>query len=144
MRVLVQRVNSSSVTISGEEVGKIGKGLLLFVGFTEGDNEEKIDWMINKVINLRIFDDENLVPNLSVLDVKGEILSVSQFTLYGDAKKGCRPSYVHALNASDASNLYDKFNEKLRNYIKVETGVFQADMKVSILNDGPFTILLEK
>jgi len=143
MRVIVQRSKESSVSVNNKVVGKIDKGLVLLVGFTEGDNSEKIEKMAKKVANLRIFDDENGVMNKSILDVGGDILSISQFTLYADTKKGNRPSYVAALNGEQATVLYDKFNEELRKYLKVETGIFGADMQVSILNDGPITIALE-
>ena len=143
MRIIAQRSKESSVKVDNEIVGKINKGLVLLVGFTEGDNEVIIDKMIKKVLNLRIFDDLNGIMNKSILDVGGEILSISQFTLYADTKKGNRPSYIKALNGEAASPLYDLFNEKLGEYIHVETGIFGADMQVSILNDGPITILLE-
>ena len=144
MRILVQRSKKSSVEVNKEVVGKIDKGLVLFVGFTEGDTSKEIDYMIKKVLNLRIFDDEEGVMNKSILDVGGSILSISQFTLYADTKKGNRPSYIKALNGEKAVKLYNEFNEKLSDYIHVETGIFGADMKVNILNDGPITILLEK
>lgn len=144
MRVLVQRSLESSVTVDNKTVGFIEHGLVLLVGFTEGDTEEDISYLAKKVVSLRIFDDENGVMNKSLLDIKGSILSISQFTLYGDARKGNRPSYIKALNGTKASPLYDIFNQKLREYgVKVETGIFGADMKVSILNDGPVTIILE-
>ena len=144
MRILVQRSKKSSVEVNKEVVGRIDKGLVLFVGFTEGDTSKEIDYMIKKVLNLRIFDDEDGVMNKSILDVGGSILSISQFTLYADTKKGNRPSYIKALNGEKAVKLYNEFNEKLSDYIHVETGIFGADMKVNILNDGPITILLEK
>ena len=145
MKVLIQRVLSSSVTVEDKIVGKIDKGLLIFVGFTEGDSEKEIDYMVDKVINLRIFDDENGVMNKSLLDVKGSILSISQFTLYADASKGRRPSYIKALGGDSASVLYNKFNQKLKDTnIPIEEGIFGADMKVNLINDGPITIMLEK
>ena len=144
MRILVQRSKKSSVEVNKEVVGKINKGLVLLVGFTEGDTSKEIDYMIKKVLNLRIFDDEEGIMNKSILDVGGSILSISQFTLYADTKKGNRPSYIKALNGEVAIKLYNEFNEKLSDYIHVETGIFGADMKVNILNDGPITILLEK
>lgn len=144
MKVIVQRSLASSVSINNKIVGKIDKGLVLLVGFTYEDNEEIIDKMVKKVINLRIFDDENGVMNKSLLDTNGSILSISQFTLYANTKKGNRPSYIEALNGNLASPLYDLFNKKLKEQgIIVETGVFGADMKVSITNDGPVTIILE-
>ena len=144
MRVLVQRSKDSSVTVNKEIVGKIDKGLVLFVGFTEGDSSIEIDYMIKKVLNLRVFDDEDGIMNKSVLDIGGSILSISQFTLYAETKKGNRPSYIKALNGELAIKLYNEFNEKLSDYINVETGVFGADMDVHIVNDGPVTIMLER
>ena len=144
MRVVVQRCTKAQVEVDNKIVGKIDNGLMLLVGFTHTDTEKEIDYLVNKVLNLRIFDDENGVMNKSVLDTSGSILSVSQFTLYADSKKGNRPSYVNALNGEKATVLYDKFNEKLKEKIKVETGIFGADMKVDFVNDGPITILLEK
>ena len=141
MRVLVQRSKNSKVTIDGKVNGSIEHGYVLLVGFTEGDNETIIDKMINKILNLRIFEDENGKMNLSILDTGGSILSISQFTLYANAKEGRRPSFVEALNPTDASNLYDIFNNKLKNMIHTETGIFGADMKVEIYNDGPVTIM---
>ena len=143
MRVLVQRSKNSKVTIDGKVNGKIDHGFVIFVGFTEGDNEKIIDKMINKIINLRIFEDENEKMNKSILDVGGSILSISQFTLYANCSEGRRPSFVEALNPNDATKLYDIFNEKLREFIHVETGIFGADMKVEIYNDGPVTIMLD-
>ena len=145
MKVLIQRVLSSSVTVEDKIVGKIDKGLLIFVGFTEGDSEKEINYMVDKIINLRIFNDENGVMNKSLLDVKGSILSISQFTLYADASKGRRPSYIKALGGDSASVLYNKFNQKLKDTnIPIEEGIFGADMKVNLINDGPITIMLEK
>ena len=145
MRVLVQRSKVSTVTINNKINGKIDFGLTLLVGFTDNDNEKIIDYMIEKIINLRIFDDENGVMNKSLLDVSGSVLSISQFTLYGDASKGRRPSYIKALNGEKAIILYDLFNKKLtEKNIDVQTGIFGADMLVNIQNNGPVTILLEK
>ena len=144
MRVLVQRSGKSSVSVDGKTIGSIDQGLVLLVGFTDGDNIETIKYIVNKIINLRIFPDENDVMNKSILDYGGDILSISQFTLYADTKKGNRPSYIHALSGEKAIKLYDEFNKKLSEFIHVETGKFGADMKVNILNDGPVTILLEK
>jgi len=145
MKVIVQRVLKSSVEVDKKIVGSIDKGLMILVGFTYGDNEKTIDYMVDKIINLRIFDDENSIMNKSLIDIKGSILSISQFTLYADSKKGRRPSYINALKGSDASILYDLFNKKLKNKdIKVECGIFGTDMKVSLINDGPVTIILEK
>lgn len=144
MRVLVQRALSSSVTVDNEVIGRIDKGAVLLVGFTEGDNSDTIDYMVNKVLNLRIYDDSNGVMNKSILDVGGSILSISQFTLYANSKKGNRPSYINALNVEKAISLYEEFNNKLSRYICVETGKFGADMLVDIKNDGPVTIMLER
>ena len=144
MRIVVQRVKNASVTVDNKVVGQIDNGLLLLVGFTQDDTYEKVNYMINKVINLRIFDDNNGIMNLSVNDIGGSILSVSQFTLYGDASKGNRPSYIKSLNGEEAIKLYDYFNTELSKVIHVEKGIFGADMKVNLLNDGPITIILEK
>ena len=145
MRVLVQRCDKALVRVNDNVVGSINKGLMILVGFTEGDNFDTMKYMADKVVNLRVFDDENGIMNKSLLDKSYSILSVSQFTLYGDASKGRRPSYVNALNGSLAKPLYDKFNEELRKYgVEVETGIFGADMKVELINDGPVTIMLER
>ena len=144
MKIVAQRVKYAKVEVDNKVVGKIDDGLMLLVSFTQTDTEENIDYMVKKVLALRIFDDENGIMNKSVLDISGSILSISQFTLYGDASKGNRPSYIKALNGKEAVNLYNLFNEKLKKHIKVETGVFGAEMEVSLLNDGPVTILLEK
>lgn len=144
MKVVVQRSLKSSVSVNNKIVGSINKGLVLLVGFTSGDSELIIDKMVRKIINLRIFDDENGVMNKSLIDVGGDILSISQFTLYADTKKGNRPSYINALSGDKASPLYDLFNNKLKeNGIKVATGIFGENMKVSIENSGPVTIILE-
>lgn len=143
MRVVVQRSLNSSVSVDGKIVGTINSGLVLFVGFTHFDTLEDIKYSVNKIMNLRIFDDESGNMNKSIKEVNGEILSISQFTLYGDTKKGNRPSFIDAMKYDKASNMYDIFNEELKKYIKVETGIFGSDMKVNITNDGPVTILIE-
>lgn len=143
MRVVVQRSKYSKVEVDSKLVNEIPFGLVLLVGFTEGDSEKEIEKIVKKIVNLRIFDDENGVMNKSILDVGGQILSISQFTLYGDATKGNRPSYIKALNGKEAIKLYESFNMELNKYVKTLSGVFGADMEVSILNDGPVTILLE-
>ena len=143
MKVVIQRSLESNVKVDNKIVGSINKGLVILVGFTHDDNELIIDKMVDKIVNLRIFEDENGVMNKSILENGGDILSISQFTLYADTKKGRRPSYINALNGEESIKLYDLFNSKLRNYVKVETGVFGSDMKVSILNDGPTTIIIE-
>ena len=144
MKIVVQRSLKSSVKVDNKVVGSIEHGLVLLVGFTYKDNLDIIDYMVDKVLNLRIFDDENGIMNKSLLDVGGDILSISQFTLYADSRKGRRPSYVNAINGEEAIKLYDIFNEKLRSHVKVETGIFGAEMEVSITNDGPITIILER
>ena len=144
MRIIVQRCDKAEVRVEGNVVGKINYGMMLLVSFTYGDTEKEIDYLVNKVLNLRIFDDENGVMNKSILDINGEILSISQFTLYANTSKGNRPSYIDALKGEDAIKLYDMFNEKLKSKIHTETGVFGADMKVDFINDGPINILLEK
>lgn len=145
MRVLVQRCDRACVKVDDKIVGQIGMGVMILVGITHDDDSKKIDYLVDKLINLRIFDDENGVMNKSLLDVSGSILSISQFTLYADTRKGRRPSYVEAMSGDKAKTLYDEFNEKLRNIgVKVETGIFGADMKVDFINDGPITIMLEK
>ena len=143
MKVVVQRSKKSSVEVDNVVVGSIDKGLVVLVGFTHGDDIHDIEYLVDKIINLRIFDYENGVMNKSILDVNGSILSISQFTLYADTLKGRRPSYVNALKNIEAKPLYDLFNEKLREKIKVETGIFGSDMKVAITNDGPVTIIME-
>ena len=144
MKILVQRSKNSSVSVNNKIVGEIPFGLVLLVSFTNGDSEKEIDYLVDKVINLRIFDDENGVMNKSLLDVGGSILSISQFTLYADTKKGRRPSYINALKGEESSKLYDLFNKKVKEKnINIATGIFGADMQVSILNDGPATFMLE-
>lgn len=143
MKVVVQRSKYSKVEVDGKLVNAINSGLVLLVGFTQTDTEKEIVTMARKIANLRIFDDENGVMNKSILDVGGEILSISQFTLYGDATKGNRPSYIKALNGKEAIKLYELFNEELSKYVETKPGIFGADMQVSIHNDGPITIILE-
>ena len=143
MKILVQRSLKSSVSVDEKIVGSIDRGLVLLVGFTHTDTSKDIDYLVNKVINLRIFDDENGIMNKSILDVGGSVLSISQFTLYADTKKGNRPSYINAMGGENSIKLYEEFNEKLSKFVSVETGIFGADMKVSITNDGPVTIMLE-
>ncbi len=143
MKVVVQRSKYSKVEVNNKLINEISSGMVILVGFTEGDDDAKILKMVKKIVNLRIFDDENGVMNKSILDVGGKILSISQFTLYGDTSKGNRPSYVKALNGNLAIKLYDKFNEELNKYVQTLPGIFGADMQVSILNDGPVTIVME-
>lgn len=145
MKVILQRSKEASVSVDKKIVGKIDNGLVLLVGFNENDTSHEIDYMVDKIINLRIFDDENGVMNKSLLDINGSILSISQFTLYADTKKGRRPSYKSAMSPDKATILYDEFNQKLKNRnIKVATGIFGASMEVSLVNDGPVTIILER
>lgn len=143
MKVIVQRSKESNVSVDNKLINKIDSGLVLLVGFTEGDDESKLVTMAKKIVNLRIFDDDAGVMNKSILDVGGEVLSISQFTLYADTKKGNRPSYINALSGDKAIILYDKFNEELNKYIKTYPGIFGADMQVNITNSGPVTIILE-
>lgn len=143
MKVLVQRSLESSVEVDNKITGQIDKGLVLLVGFTLGDTVEDIDYLVKKVVNLRIFDDENSIMNKSILDVGGSILSISQFTLYADTRKGNRPSYIEAMKGEEAIKMYELFNQKLEEHVNVQKGIFGADMKVSITNDGPVTIMLE-
>ena len=144
MRIVVQRVANASVEVESRKVGAINNGLLVLVGFTEGDNKEKIDYCVNKLINMRIFDDDSGIMNMSVKDIGGKILSISQFTLYADTAKGNRPSYAKAMKSDEAVELYKVFNDELRKQIEVEEGIFGAEMMVSLVNDGPITIILER
>lgn len=143
MRALVQRSNESYVKVDNNIVGKIDKGLVVLVGFTQNDTNEDIDYIIRKLIGLRVFEDEDGVMNLSIKDINGSILSISQFTLYASTKDGNRPSYINSLNKDQAIILYEQFNNKLKEHINVETGIFKADMKVTINNDGPVTIMID-
>lgn len=144
MRAVVQRVSSSKVTVNGEVTGEIKKGLLVLLGVTHEDTSKDVDYIIDKVLNLRIFEDENEKMNLSLKDVQGELLVVSQFTLYGDCRKGRRPSFSSAAKPEVATKLYEEFIEKSRNEgIVTQTGRFGTHMMVDLTNDGPVTILLE-
>ena len=144
MRLVVQRVSQSNVKVNGKIVGAIDKGFMVLVGITNGDDESIVEKMVDKLINLRIFEDENEKLNLSLLDVKGSILSISQFTLYANCKKGRRPSFIDAAKPDISSPLYDYFNKILEERgVKVERGVFGAMMEVSLINDGPVTIILD-
>lgn len=143
MRVIVQRSKESSVKVDNKVVGHISSGIVLLVGFTAGDDSQVIAKMVKKILNLRIFDDEAGIMNKSLLDVGGSVLSISQFTLYADTKKGNRPSYMKALNGEEAIKLYEEFNQKLKEQVNVATGIFGAEMEVAITNDGPITISLE-
>ena len=144
MRCVVQRVTSASVTVGGTVSGAIGPGLMVLIGIADGDTEADLRYMAEKVPNLRIFDDENGVMNRSVLDTGGSILAVSQFTLYGDARGGRRPSYIRAAKPAQADALYEQLIARWREKgIRVETGIFRTEMQVALVNDGPVTILLD-
>ncbi len=143
MRVLVSRVKRSSVEVDGKTVGQCQNGLLILSCFKEGDSQKEIEYLAKKCANLRIFDDENGIMNKSVMDVGGSILSISQFTLYANAEKGNRPSYILALGGDRACKLYDKFNEELRKYVPTETGVFGANMQITAHHDGPINIIID-
>ena len=146
MKLLVQRVEYASVKVNNEIIGKINNGFLVFLGITHTDTEQNADYLVQKLINLRVFEDENEKMNLSIQDIKGELLIISQFTLYADTKKsGNRPSFTDAAKPEHANKLYEYFIEKCKEKgIYTQTGEFGADMKVELLNDGPVTIMLEK
>lgn len=145
MKAVIQRVTNASVTIDGNVKSSIGNGLLVLIGIEDADNDEDIIWLSNKIVNLRIFDDENKVPNISVKDIVGDILLVSQFTLHASTKKGNRPSYIKASKPDYAIPMYEKMIAQLENDLgkKIFTGEFGADMKVELLNDGPVTICID-
>ena len=145
MKVIIQRVVQSSVTIDGKQKSSINIGLLVLAGIEDSDNEEDIKWLSNKIVNLRIFDDENKIPNISVKDIGGDILLVSQFTLHASTKKGNRPSYLKASKPEIAIPVYEKMIQQLEKDLekKIFTGTFGADMKVALVNDGPVTIVID-
>ena len=143
MKIVMQRVSQASVTIDGKIAGAIQQGLLLLVGICPEDGQEDIDYAVRKISQMRIFSDDADKMNLSVQDVGGQILSISQFTLYADTKKGNRPAFTGAAKPNLATALYDQFNQKLAQIVPVQTGEFGADMKVSLVNDGPVTIVLD-
>ena len=144
MRAVIQRVSRAKVSVDGETTGEIGKGILLLLGVSRNDEEKDADYLVEKVINLRIFEDDSEKMNFSLLDVKGDLLVVSQFTLYGDSRRGRRPSYIEAAEPTRANALYEYFvNASRKHLLKVETGRFQAMMDVELVNDGPVTILLD-
>ena len=145
MKVVVQRVKKASVTVDNKLISKIDKGFLVLVGFTHNDGMDNIKYIVKKLKNLRIFDDENGNMNLNINDIGGSILSVSQFTLYADTKNVNRPSFVDSMKYDEAEKLYSLFNEELKSTnVPISTGIFGADMKVSLLNDGPVTIIIER
>lgn len=143
MKVLIQRSKNSSVKVGDIITGQIPYGLVVFLGITYSDDEKDIDYLVNKIINLRIFDDEKGVMNKSILDTNGKVLLISQFTLMADTKKGNRPSYVNAAKGDIAKPLYEKFIQKLKNHVQVQTGIFGEEMLVNINNDGPITIMID-
>ena len=143
MRVLVQKVNSAHVKIDGKVYNSVAEGLVLFVGFSNMDDTNIVDKMVEKIIKLRILEDENGLTNDSILSRNLEVLSISQFTLYASTKKGRRPSFTNSAKSEEARGLYEYFNEQLSKHIVTKTGVFQADMQVQLENDGPFTIMLD-
>ena len=143
MKVVIQRSKESSVIVDNKCVSKIAKGLVVLVCFTEGDSEADMDYIIKKLLTLRIFDDEEGVMNKNVQDTGGSILLVSQFTLYADTKKGARPSYIKSMKHDEANAMFDIFTKKLQEYIPTYTGVFGADMTLNITNDGPVTIIID-
>jgi D-tyrosyl-tRNA(Tyr) deacylase len=144
MRAVIQRVTSGNVTVDGNITGSIGKGFVVLLGVSENDTPDDVVYMTDKIINLRIFEDEDEKMNLSLLDIKGELLVVSQFTLYGDCRKGRRPNFMSAARPEKAEALYNDFVKKCREMgVKTETGIFQADMKVGIENDGPVTVIVD-
>jgi len=145
VKIVLQRCKQAKVTAEGKLTGSIGKGFVLLVGITHEDTEKEAEWLADKIVNLRVFEDEDRKMNQSLKDVGGEILSVSQFTLYADCNKGRRPSFVDAAVPDMANAMYERFNELLRNRgVKVETGVFGAMMEVDLINDGPVTLVLER
>ena len=144
MRVVIQRSKKAEVAIAGTVVGEISKGLVLLVGINEEDTQEDVDYLVGKITKMRIFEDENEKMNLAITDVAGEILSISQFTLFADTKKGNRPSFIKAARPEQAIPLYEAFNQGLKDMgISVATGEFGADMQVSLINDGPVTIIID-
>ena len=143
MKVVIQRALASSVEVDNKLINKIEKGMVILVGVNVEDTSEDVDYLVRKTLNLRIFDDENGVMNKSILDVGGEILSISQFTLQASTKDGNRPSYINAMKGEEAIKLYEEYNKKVNEKVKTYPGVFGAEMKVSITNDGPITIIID-
>ncbi|KUY29321.1 D-aminoacyl-tRNA deacylase [Elizabethkingia ursingii] len=144
MKVVIQRVSESEVVVENQSVGKIGKGFMLLIGIDENDEKQDADWLVQKILNLRVFGDEEGKLNLSILDIKGELLCISQFTLIADYKKGNRPSFIKAAKPDKAVPLFEYFKEEMaKSGLKTESGIFGADMKVSLINDGPVTIVMD-
>lgn len=143
MKAVIQRSKKSSVSVDNKLINSIEKGMVILLGVSVDDTSEDVDYLVRKIVNLRIFDDENGVMNKSILDVGGEILSISQFTLQADTRKGNRPSYIKAMGGEDAIKYYEEFNSKLNGYVKTYPGVFGAEMMVNIENDGPITIIID-
>ncbi|KGT09727.1 D-aminoacyl-tRNA deacylase [Elizabethkingia anophelis] len=144
MKVVIQRVSESEVVVENQSVGKIGKGFMLLIGIDENDEKQDADWLVQKILNLRVFGDEEGKMNLSILDIKGDLLCISQFTLIADYKKGNRPSFIKAAKPDKAIPLFEYFKEEIaKSGLKTESGIFGADMKVSLINDGPVTIVMD-
>ncbi|AMR41745.1 D-tyrosyl-tRNA(Tyr) deacylase [Elizabethkingia anophelis] len=143
MKVVIQRVSESEVVVENQSVGKIGKGFMLLIGIDENDEKQDADWLVQKILNLRVFGDEEGKMNLSIVDIKGDLLCISQFTLIADYKKGNRPSFIKAAKPDKAIPLFEYFKEEIaKSGLKTESGIFGADMKVSLINDGPVTIVM--
>lgn len=143
MKVVIQRVKKSSVVVAGKLINEIGGGFNILVGININDTADDIDYLVRKIVNLRVFDDDAGIMNKSILDSQGQILSISQFTLQAETKKGNRPSYINAMSGDKALSLYEEFNKKLNEFVPTFGGVFGADMEVSIINDGPVTIIID-
>lgn len=144
MKIVIQRVTESYVEVNKQIVGKINQGLMLLIGIDETDTQDDANWLIQKILNLRIFSDQDGKLNLSVLDIKGELLCISQFTLIAEYKKGNRPSFIKAMNPDEAIKLFEYFKDELKkSQLKIESGIFGADMKISLVNDGPVTIVMD-
>ncbi|WP_087093988.1 D-aminoacyl-tRNA deacylase [Elizabethkingia anophelis] len=144
MKVVIQRVSESEVVVENQSVGKIGKGFMLLIGIDENDGKQDADWLVQKILNLRVFGDEEGKMNLSIVDIQGDLLCISQFTLIADYKKGNRPSFIKAAKPDKAIPLFEYFKEEIaKSGLKTESGIFGADMKVSLINDGPVTIVMD-
>lgn len=144
MKVVIQRVSEFEVVVENQSVGKIGKGFMLLIGIDENDEKQDADWLVQKILNLRVFGDEGGKMNLSIVDIKGDLLCISQFTLIADYKKGNRPSFIKAAKPDKAIPLFEYFKEEIaKSGLKTESGIFGADMKVSLINDGPVTIVMD-